>query len=148
MRALQASPGMTSQAERILVRILIGATLCVAILTAAFAPASALPAVALGQAWLYRLEISLLAFYACLLLITPMFSGLVRGRLPIEISTRGARFAEETNRATAIDEVALGEMEETISYLTQAIANAQIEIKHLNKIVSSDKTQREVDSKR
>ena len=139
---------MASQIERTLVRILIGAALLAAIATSALAPASALPAVALGQIWLYRLEVSLLAFYACLLLITPAFSGLIRGRLPIEISTRGAKFAEETNRATAMDEATLGKMEETIGDLTQAIANAQIEIRQLNKIVSSDNTQRRVDSKR
>lgn len=131
-RAQQPSLGMASQTQRTFVRILIGAALSVAIVTAARAPASALPAFALGQIWLYRLEVSLLAFYGCLLLITPAFSGLIRGRLPIEISTRGAKFAEET-----------------IGDLSQAIANAQIEIGQLREqIVSSDKTQREVDSKR
>ena len=50
----------------------------------------ALPAVAFEQVGLYRLEVGLLAFYGGLLLITPAFSGLVRGRLPIEISARGA----------------------------------------------------------
>lgn len=90
---------MASQIGRTIVRFLISAALLVAILTAALAPASALPAIALGQLWLYRLEVSLLAFYACLLLITPAFSGLIRGRLPIEISTRGARFAEEADHS-------------------------------------------------
>lgn len=90
----------------------------------------------------------MLAFYGCLLLITPAFSGLIRGRLPIEISTRGARFAEETNRATAVDEVTLGELEEAISDVSLAIATAQIEISQLSSVVSKDNTQREVDSKR
>jgi hypothetical protein len=138
---------MASQVEQTVVRILIGASLCVAILTAVFTPASALPAIALGQPWLYRLEVSLLAFYGCLLLITPAYSGLIRGRLPIEISTRGAKFAEETKRYAALDEVTITEVEETIGDLTQAVASAQIEIKRLNKVVSSDSTQREVDSK-
>lgn len=139
---------MASQIERSLVRILIGAALLVAIVTAALAPTSALPAVALGQTWLYRLEVSLLAFYSCLLLITPAFSGLIRGRLPIEISTRGARFAEETKRYAALDEVTIRELEETMGDLSQAIANAQIEIGQLSEIVSSDKTLRKVNSKR
>jgi type VI protein secretion system component VasK len=139
---------MASQIERTLVRILIGAALLVAIITAALAPTSALPAVALGQMWLYRLEVSLLAFYGCLLLVTPAFSGLIRGRLPVEISTRGARFAEETKRYAALDEVTIKELEETIGDLTQVIANAQIEIRHLNRTVSTDNTQREVDSTR
>lgn len=139
---------MASQTEQTLVRILIGAALLSAIVTAALAPASALPAVAFGQMWLYRLEVSLLAFYACLLLITPAFSGLIRGRLPIEISTRGAKFAEETKRYAALDEGTIRELEETIGDLSQAIANVQIEIGQLSEKVSSDKTQREVDSKR
>jgi hypothetical protein len=139
---------MASQIERTLVRILIGAALLVAIVTAALAPASALPAVAFEQMWLYRLEVSLLAFYGCLLLITPAFSGLIRGRLPIEISTRGAKFAEETKRYAALDEGTIRELEETIGDLSQAIANVQIEIGQLSEIVSRDKTQREVGSKR
>lgn len=138
---------MASQTERALVRILIGGALCIAILTAVFAPASA-PAVALGQAWLYRLEVSLLAFYGCLLLITPAFSGLIRGRLPIEISTRGARFAEETNRYAALDQEMIKELELATGDLAQALADAQIEIEQLHEIVARDKTLREVDSKR
>jgi len=139
---------MASQIERTLVRILIGAALLVAIVTAALAPASALPTVAFGQVWIYRLEVSLLAFYGCLLLITPAFSGLIRGRLPIEISTRGAKFAEETKRYAALDEGTIRELEEAIGDHSQAIANVQIEIGQLSEIVSRDKTQREVDSKR
>ena len=138
---------MASQTERTLIRILIGVSLLVATVIAALAPASPLPAIAFGQAWIYRLEVSLLAFYACLLLITPSFSGLIRGRLPIEISTRGARFAEETSRYAVLDEEAIRELEGTISILSQAIAKAQIDIGQLQEIVSADNTQRKVDSK-
>lgn len=138
---------MANQTERTLIRILIGASLLVATVIAALAPASPLPAIAFGQAWIYRLEVSLLAFYACLLLITPSFSGLIRGRLPIEISTRGARFAEETSRYAVLDEEAIRELEGTISILSQAIAKAQIDIGQLQEIVSGDNTQRKVDSK-
>jgi len=67
--------------------------------------------------------------------------------LPIEISTRGARFGEETKRYAALDEVAVGELEKAIGDLSQTIANVQIEIGQLSEIVSSDNTQREVDSK-
>lgn len=55
----------------------------------------ALPSVALGQAAIYRLEIGLVIFYGGLIVLTPVFYGVIRGRLPIEISTRGARFPEE-----------------------------------------------------
>jgi hypothetical protein len=61
-----------------------------------------LPAVALGQAAIYRLEIFLLVFYGGLLIATPLFRGLIGGNLPIEISARGAKFAEET--ADSIEE--------------------------------------------
>lgn len=55
------------------------------------APAD-LPAVALGQVPLYRLEILLALVYGGLLLLTPLFQGLFYGRLPIELSHRGARW--------------------------------------------------------
>jgi hypothetical protein len=139
---------MSSRIERTLIRILIGAALCVGILTAALAPSAALPAIAFGQPGLYRLEVALLAFYCFLLLITPAFSGLVRGRLPVEISTRGARFAEDAGHSAALDEVTIRRLEKTTDDLAQALADAQIEIGRLNEIIASDNTQREVDSKR
>lgn len=139
---------MARQTERALVRILIGAALCIAILTAVLAPAPGLPPVAFGQLWLYRLEVALLAFYGCLLLITPAFAGLIRGRLPIEISTRGAKFAEEAGHSAALDEVTIRRLEKTIDDLAQALADAQIKIVRLNEIVARDNTQWEVNSKR
>jgi hypothetical protein len=112
------------------IRFLVGAALCSALLVAAAVPVPEdLPAVAFQQAGLYRLEIALLTFYGGLLLITPAVSGLARGRLPIEISTRGARFVEEEERATALDEAAIKELERTVADLAQAFADAQIETK-------------------
>lgn len=137
---------MASQTERTLIRILIGVSVLVATVIAALAPASPLPAIALGQAWIYRLEVSLVAFYACLSLITPAFSGLIRGRLPIEISTRGAKFVSEDERSAELDEAALERLERTISDLAQALANTQIETERLNEIVRSDGKQQGVDS--
>jgi hypothetical protein len=61
-----------------------------------------LPDVALGQASIYRIEIFLFAFYGGLLIATPLFRGVAGGHLPIEISARGAKFAEEA--ADSIDE--------------------------------------------
>lgn len=136
------------RAERNLIRILIGAALSVAILSAALAPASALPAIALGQSWVYRLEVSLLVFYGCLLLITPAFSGLVRGQLPIEISTRGARFAEEDERSAELDEAAIRKLEGDITDLARALADSQFETERLSKIIESDSRQQGVDSNR
>lgn len=137
---------MTGRTERILVRLLIGATLSIAIFTAVLAPTSALPAVALGQLGLYRLEVALLAFYGCLLLITPAFSGLIHGRLPVEISTRGAKFAEDANRSAELEEVAFKRLEATTKYLTQALAEARIEIERLSELTERDRTQQGVSS--
>jgi hypothetical protein len=66
--------------------------------------------------------VALLIFYGALLLITPAFSGLVRGRLPIEISTSGAKFAAEAERTTELDEVAIRKLEETTTDLHRALA--------------------------
>lgn len=138
---------MASQTEQTLIRILIGAALCVAVLTAVLASASELPAVALGQTGLYRLEVSLLAFYACLLLITPAFSGLIRGRLPIEISTRGARFAEEADQSAELAGAKIKGLERTTDALAERLIDAHAEIKQLRGETVKDSTQREVDSK-
>jgi hypothetical protein len=43
-------------------------------------------------------------------LITPAFSGLIRGQLPIEISTRGAKFADEADRSTLANEAAIDKL--------------------------------------
>jgi hypothetical protein len=53
-----------------------------------------LPAVALGQEVVYRLEVLLATSLGGLLVVTPVFEGVVRGRLPLEVTARGARYAE------------------------------------------------------
>jgi hypothetical protein len=71
------------------------ATAVLFIATAAVAVATPvpndLPALAMGQMLVYRLEILLALFYGGLLVLTPLFHGL-SGRLPIEISHRGAKW--------------------------------------------------------
>ena len=114
-------------------RILIGSAICVALLTAGFAPTSELPAVALGQLWLFRLEVSLLAFYGCLLLITPAFSGLIRGRLPIEVSTRGAKFAEEAAHSDEASKASIKDLERSVNRLTDRVTTAEIDLGQLQK---------------
>jgi len=54
-----------------------------------------LPGVALGSTELLRVERSLAFFYAFLLVLVPLARGL-QGQLPIELSTRGARWQEST----------------------------------------------------
>jgi len=94
----------THSAARWLIRILIsglaGATLWYAL---RLEPPSPLPSVALGREFLYRTEVFLLLFYAGLLILTPLFQGVIKGRLPTEISARGAKFDPEDVAAALRD---------------------------------------------
>ena len=139
---------MACRTQRTFVRVLIGAALGAAIFAAVLAPSSTLPPVFLGQIWLYRLEVCLLAFYGCLLLITPAFAGLIRGRLPIEISTRGARFAEEADRSERLTEAKIDGLELATDALAEGLSAAHAEINQLREEAVGDDTQRGVDSKR
>lgn len=110
-----------------LVRVLVGAALCLALIASVLFPLPEdLPAVALGQTGLYRLEIALAAFYGVLLLVTPACSGLATGRLPIEISTRGAKFAVETDRSSAANSAGFDDLGETVNELAEAVAALEL----------------------
>ncbi len=95
--------------ERWAIRILVGGLAIVAVLvalgvdvptkTVAGDEVESLPAVALGQEVIYRLEVGVLLFYGGLIVLTPVFRGAVLGRLPIEVSARGAKFAEEVDES-------------------------------------------------
>lgn len=140
--------------ERSLIRGLVALALTIGVLASLLLPIPrdergdpALPAVAFEQVGLYRLEIALLVFYGDLLLITPAFSGLIWGRLPTEISMRGAKFAEadqsvDTNQAT------IKELEGATYELTEGLKIANLEIKQLKETSRRDSTQPEVRSKR
>lgn len=121
--------------ERLLVRILVGSALCLALFAFALAPVPVnLPAPAFEQTGLYRLEVSLLVFYGTLLLATPALAGLIRGRLPTEISTRGAKFAEKADQLAAQDEVAIKRLEATTDRLALRLAEAHTEIERLDEL--------------
>ncbi|HEY6730934.1 MAG TPA: hypothetical protein VI039_07910 [Solirubrobacterales bacterium] len=137
---------MPSRIERTLVRILLSIAICVALFIAALAPDHVLPAVAFGQSILYRLEVALLVFYGILLLVTPAFLGLTRGRLPTEISTRGAKFAEETNRSTTLNEAKIEALKHATDDLIEGLRAANFEIERLKQMPADDNTQRELDS--
>jgi len=92
-----------------------------------------LPAVALEQAVLYRLEVSLAVFYGGLLLITPAFSGLVTGRLPIEISARGARFADEAEQSAELSDTSIRDLRKATDDLQAGLATANLEIRLLKR---------------
>lgn len=101
-----------------------------------------LPSAAFGQTGLYRLEISLLVFYGSLLLVTPAFSGLIRGRLPTEISLRGAKFAEGADESTERNEADIRRLDAAINNLDEALAAAILKTEK-----AEDKTQLEISSK-
>ncbi len=119
---------------RTLVRILVGAALALALAACAVLPLpSDLPAVAMSQSIVYRLEVALAVLYGCLLMLTPAYSGLARGRLPVEISTRGAKFAEESDLAAERHEATIRELELTTKRLGQDLERAVVEIDRLNR---------------
>jgi hypothetical protein len=123
-----------------LVRILVGATLGLALVVfAVLSLPRDLPAIALGQPGLYRLEVALAVLYGCLLMLTPAYSGLARGRLPVEISTRGAKFAEESDLAAERYEATIRELELTTKRLSQDLERAVVEIARLDR-KEGDKT--------
>ncbi|MGN6276516.1 MAG: hypothetical protein ACTHNP_11410 [Solirubrobacterales bacterium] len=107
-----------------------------------------LPAVALQQVDLYRLEMALLVFYSELLLVTPAFSGLIWGRLPTEISMRGAKFAEDSDRSADSNRAAVKRLERATGKLDDELKIASFEIKRLKEISRRDSTQPEVESER
>jgi hypothetical protein len=83
------------------------------------------PAVALNNSALFHVEVALLAFYGGLLLLTSAFAGLFRGRLPSEISTKGAKYEEEVKRSdenTELTQVTIDEHTEQIGTLMGKIA--------------------------
>jgi hypothetical protein len=122
-----------------LVRIVVGFALCLALAACAVLSVPGdLPAIALGQPSIYRLEVALSVFYACLLIVTPAYSGLIAGRLPDEISTRGARFAEEADRSVAQQAAITGELRQTTSRLGEELEKVTIELARLK--ASRDKT--------
>lgn len=108
--------------------------------------APALPTVALEQPALYRLEVALVVFYGGLLLITPAFSGVVDGRLPIEISARGAKFAEEADQSAEVHRAALEELKRVAVDLSESLTLANLEIDRLNELSQRDNTMPRVDS--
>lgn len=141
--------------ERSLVRALVAFAVTIAVMASLLLPVPydekgdpALPAVAFEQIGLYRLEIALLVFYGGLLLATPVFSGLIWGRLPTEISMRGAKFPEGTDRSADTNQAAVEDLERTTRRLTEGLEIANLEIERLREIPRRDSTQPEVDSER
>lgn len=86
------------------------------------------------------------AFYGFLLLATPAYSGLAMGRLPIEISTRGARFAEEADQSADITKAAVARFEQVSDLHENELVAIHLDIERLDAKTNRDTTQPKVDS--
>lgn len=140
---------MPGRRSRHAIRLLVSSALSLALLVSTLTPRPKdLPTVAFGQISLYRLEVALLTFYGSLLLVTPAFSGLAWGRLPTEISTRGAKFAEEADQSAESAEAAIERLERTSRGLADGLETAQLEIERLNEESKGDSRQPKVESDR
>lgn len=141
------SPSPYRAVKRLSIRILVALLLATALVASISVPIPrALPAIALDQIGLYRLEVALGVFYGGLLLLTPVYSGLVEGRLPIEISARGAKFAEEADQSTEIAVGAIRNLEETTDGLSETVTAVLSRIERLEIAPVRDNTQPEVNS--
>ena len=107
-----------------------------------------LPAVAFEQTWAYTGWRWLwLAFYGGLLLITPVFSGLVMDACRSKSRRRGAKFAEEADQSSERAEAAIRNLEETVEGLSEDLATALFKIEKLEQRPARDNTYLKVDSK-
>jgi hypothetical protein len=129
--------------KRASIRILVALSVAAALAASASVPIPRnedsdphLPAVALEQTGLYRLEVALAIFYGGLLLITPAFSGLIEGRLPIEISARGARFADDADESAEATRAAIADFARTTRRLSDGLTAAEFAIQRLTKPVT------------
>jgi hypothetical protein len=143
-----------SMRERFCIRILVSMALCLALVAFVLMPVPVdaqgnldLPAPAFEQVGLYRLEVALLVFYGDLLLVTPVFTGLIHGRLPIEISARGAKFGQEADQSAELADAAIKELRQTAGALAAELTAAKLEIEVVKKTLD-DNTQPGVISKR
>jgi hypothetical protein len=106
-----------------LIRATIGLVFVAAIWFALFQAAipkrrdgtDALPSVALGQVAVYRVELLVAVVFAALLLLTPFIQGVINGRLPTEITARGAKYEAEEITAS------LEQLEDRITELEGAV---------------------------
>ena len=90
-----------------------------------------LPAVALGQEVIYRIEIAVLVFYGGLIILTPVFRGAVLGRLPIEVSARGAKFSEEVDESLETTQELVSSQQEQLDDLEKRTLRARLNIDQL-----------------
>ena len=85
-----------------------------------------LPGPALGSHELLWLERTLLFFYGFLLLFLPVVRAL-EGELPVELSTRGARYAEASDDAIEALADRLGAAEELLYSISELIETEEVQ---------------------
>jgi hypothetical protein len=120
-----------------MIGLLLTVALAAAVAIAATAPlpvrrergreVSDLPSVALGNAAVYRIQIGLIVLYGGLLILTPVYRGVVRGTLPTEVSARGAKFGEDVDDAVLKVEERVKELEGRANQLSADLATVRIE---------------------
>ena len=79
-----------------------------------------LPSLALGSRELLWLERALVLFYGFLLLFVPVLRALA-GELPIELSARGARYAEASDTALEVLKDRLDELEDFVDETVELV---------------------------
>lgn len=103
------------QLPKWLIRVVVILVAVISALAALEADTEPLPSVALGEDYLFKLEIALLVFYGALLLVTPLLQGVLNGRLPTEITARGAKYdPEEVSDSLQETEERVSAVEETL----------------------------------
>lgn len=128
-------------AERIAIRVATGSLLLTALVVSAWLDPPTvvraggdvvkLPDVALGQEALYRLEVGLVAFYGGLFVLVPLFFGVIRGRLPTEISARGATFGADVDESVKEAQALVDDLDRRIEYAESRLARDRLNIDQL-----------------
>ncbi len=127
---------MNEKTERRIVKGLVGVLavfVVVFALTFTIPRHDRMPSVALGQPDLYRIEVCLALFYGGLLLLTPLFYGVLRGTLPSEISQQGAKWPQAASAASAtIDDLegAVRELQGDLTDLRATLAELELASGH------------------
>jgi len=85
-----------------------------------------LPGSALGSQGLFWVERAILFFYGFLLLFVPVLRAL-EGVLPIELSTRGARYAEASDAAVEALTQRLADVEEFLYSISEVVETEELE---------------------
>jgi hypothetical protein len=109
------------------IRLVIPAAAVAAIVVGIALPAPhSLPGPALGSKELLWVERAILFFYGFLLLFVPVLRAL-EGVLPIELSTRGARYAEASDTAVEALTTRLEDAEELLYSISEIVETEELD---------------------